>query len=552
MHVVHKKKHLSLAAKFNFLTIGLILVTAVGISVFLIRSQISYSYRNLLNHGLSVAAMVSHNSEYGIYTEDKESIGNIVKSLAVDADIAYVCLYKKKRKLICENFTSEIKMPTLHHYKKSYRSLKILEEEFVNKKDGFRYIDILAPVISISISTIDNDSAGVLGNDRGVNDQKIIGYVQLGLTQEGLRKRVRQIIASTAYVTGICVLVGVAVTLFLTKRIASPIRELNIVTQKISEGILEQSIKITSRDEISDLAQAFNHMLERLRAYRNQVEERTNALIDANQKMSQEIAERKRMERALEQKTKEIGRSNSELEQFAYIVSHDLQEPLRKVMAFGDRLLKKCGETISNEGKEYIARMQSASERMKTLITDLLVFSRLRTKAQPFVQVDLAKVAREVLSDLEIKIEQTGGAVKLGELPTIDADPLQMRQLFQNLIGNALKFHRKGESPVVDVQVCMLENQENDSRGNSHNKSCQITVEDNGIGFDEKYADRIFGVFQRLHGRDEYEGTGIGLSICQKIVERHEGSIKAKSVPGKGAKFIITLPMKQGKGENHG
>lgn len=547
MHVAQEKKRLNLSTKFNLLTIGLILFTSVGISIFLIRSQISHSYRNLLNHGLSIAAMVSQNSEYGIYTEDKESIGQIVKSLAVDMDIAYVCLYKKKRKLICENFKSKIKMPILRHYKKSYRSSKILNEEFVNKKDGLRYIDIVAPVVS----AIDRDSAEVLGNDRGVTHQKIIGYVQMGLTQEGLRKRVRQIIVSTAIFTVICVAVGVAVTLFLTKRIISPIRELNIAIQKISEGILEQHIKIKSRDEISDLAQAFNHMLGRLRTYRSQIEERTNQLILTNQKMAQEIAERKRVECVLEQKTKELARSNSELEQFAYIVSHDLQEPLRKVMAFGDRLLDKCGETLSNDGKEYIKRMQSASQRMKTLITDLLVFSRVRTKAQPFTQVDLAKLIQEVLSDLEVKIEQTGGCVKVGDLPTIDADSLQMRQLFQNLIGNALKFHRKTESPVVDVQVCMLNNEEEDSNGNAHNKLCQITVEDNGIGFDEKYADRIFGVFQRLHGRDEYEGTGIGLSICQKIVERHDGSIKAKSTPGKGAKFIVTLPVNQSKGENH-
>lgn len=547
MHAAREKKRFTLATKFNLLTIGLILLTAVGLSIFLIRSQISHSYRNLLNHGLSVAAMVAQNSEYGIYTEDKEAIGQIVKSLAVDADVAYVCLYKKKRKLICESFQSEIKIPGLHHYKKAYRSLKILNEEFVNKKDSLRYIDILAPVISAT----DSDSGDVLGNGQGVTKQKIIGYVQLGLTQAGQRKRVRQIITTTGYFTVLCVLVGVAVTLCLTRRITLPIRDLNIATQKISEGILVQHIRTTSRDEIAELAQAFNHMLGRLRNFRSQVEERTTQLVLANKKMAQEISERRRVERALELKTKELSRSNSELEQFAYIVSHDLQEPLRKVMAFGDRLLDKCGETISNDGKEYITRMQNASQRMKTLITDLLVFSRLRTKAQPFTQVDLAKVAREVLSDLEIKIEQTGGTVKLGDLPTIDADPLQMRQLFQNLIGNALKFHRKGESPVVDVQVCMLDNQEDGSVGNGHAVLCQITFEDNGIGFDEKYADRIFGVFQRLHGRDEYEGTGIGLSICQKIVERHEGTIKAKSATGKGAKFIITLPVKQSKGGSH-
>ncbi|NUO09936.1 MAG: HAMP domain-containing protein [Candidatus Brocadia sp.] len=325
-----------------------------------------------------------------------------------------------------------------------------------------------------------------------------------------------------------------------------------MATQKISEGILDQHIEVKSYDEISDLAYAFNHMLERLRVSRSQVEERTNELVHANEKMSKEIAERKRAEYLLELKTKELSRSNSELEQFSYIVSHDSQEPLRKVMAFGDRLAAKFGKTLGNEGMDYIERMKSASQRMKTLIMDLLMYSRVSTKAQPFMQVDLSKVVQEVLSDLEVKIEQTGGCVKVGDLPIIDADSLQMRQLFQNLIGNALKFYRKEEFPVMEVQACILDNQEKGFNGNYHNKMCQITIEDNGIGFDEKYAERIFGVFQRLHGRDEYEGTGIGLSICKKIIECHKGSIRAKSVPGKGAKFIITLPMKQSKGENYG
>lgn len=242
----------------------------------------------------------------------------------------------------------------------------------------------------------------------------------------------------------------------------------------------------------------------------------------------------------LEQETRqreELTRSNEELQQFAFIASHDLQEPLRKITAFGDRLKATCENALTDKGYDYLQRMQNAAERMQALIEDLLTLSRITTRAQPFVEVNLARVTQEVLSDLEIRIAQTGARIEVGELPTIKADPLQMRQLLQNLIGNALKFHRKQEPPFVKIYSETTTNQQLSS------DYCQIIVKDNGIGFDEKYLDRIFNVFQRLHGRTEYEGTGMGLAICRKIVERHQGSIIAKSEPGKGASFIVTLKI---------
>ena len=187
----------------------------------------------------------------------------------------------------------------------------------------------------------------------------------------------------------------------------------------------------------------------------------------------------------------------------------------------------------------------------RLLIDDLLTFSRVTSNAKPFQPVDLKKVAEEVSSDLEVRIEQTGGRVEIGELPTIDADPSQMRQLFQNLIGNALKFHRPEENPVIKIysknysltggSFIIGGKQIHTDGGNS----CEIIIEDNGIGFEEKYLDRIFTVFQRLHGRAEYEGSGIGLAVCRKIVERQGGTITASSQPGKGSTFFITLPIKQ-------
>ncbi len=246
----------------------------------------------------------------------------------------------------------------------------------------------------------------------------------------------------------------------------------------------------------------------------------------------------------LEQETRqkqELSRSNDELQEFAFVASHDLQEPLRKIKTFGDRLKATSGDALNEQGRDYLERMQNAARRMQSLIEDLLSLSRVTTRAQPFITVNLNQVTQEVLSDLEISILQSGASIEVDDLPTINADPLQMRQLLQNLIGNALKFQRPEVPPVVKIYGQILsESSENVS---VDNELCQIIIEDNGIGFDEKYLDRIFNVFQRLHGRSEYDGTGIGLAICRKIVERHQGSITAKSKPKQGAKFIVTLPI---------
>lgn len=246
-----------------------------------------------------------------------------------------------------------------------------------------------------------------------------------------------------------------------------------------------------------------------------------------------DMTEQRRFERRLERQAEELRRSNAELERFASVASHDLQEPLRKIQAFGQRLDSRFGDALPDMGRDYLARMNNAAARMQTLIQDLLNFSRVTTKAQPFEPVDLGKVVGEVISDLEVRFEKSGGRAEVEPLPSIHADPLQLRQIFQNLIGNALKFHREGVPPVVRISSEM------------DGDYCRIMVEDNGIGFDDKYLDRIFEVFQRLHGRNEYEGTGMGLAICRKIAERHHGSLTATGRPGLGATFTITLPLIQ-------
>ena len=262
-----------------------------------------------------------------------------------------------------------------------------------------------------------------------------------------------------------------------------------------------------------------------------QVQEQTADLRHTTESLLVEIAERKQAEEALREKSEELARSNQELTQFASVASHDLQEPLRKVIAFSNLLRTHLGGSLDPEAQDYMQRMHGSVERMEKLIADLLTLARVTTKAKPLEKIELAGSAQEALSDLETMISQSGGRVEVGSLPQVNADPLQMRQLLQNLIANAIKFHKINEPPRVRI-----------SGKNLNNGFCEIAVEDNGIGFEEKYLDRIFKPFQRLHSRVEYEGTGIGLAICDKIVMRHGGTISAKSSLGKGALFTVMLP----------
>lgn len=247
-----------------------------------------------------------------------------------------------------------------------------------------------------------------------------------------------------------------------------------------------------------------------------------------------DATERRRHEQSLERTALELARSNRELEEFARVASHDLQEPLRKIRAFGDRLGQTAGDTLDEKGHDYVARMRNAADRMSELIEDLLSYSRVTSRAADMTTVDLSRIAHQVVEDLEGRLQETAGTVVLEPLPSIDADPTQMRQLLQNLIGNALKYHRDGVPPHVVV-----------TGGATRQEGwVEVRVEDNGIGFDPRYSGRIFELFQRLHAHGRFGGTGMGLAICRKIVERHGGRIWTSSTPGEGSTFVVELPQK--------
>ncbi len=258
------------------------------------------------------------------------------------------------------------------------------------------------------------------------------------------------------------------------------------------------------------------------------------------------VQEKERIQKILENKVRELDRSNKELEEFAYVASHDLQEPLRKITSFSERLKEKLPQNIEPDVQMYLTRMLAATSNMRMLIDNLLEFSRTRRNSEPFIQTDLNAIVAEAKADLELKIEENSAVIECGQLPVISAIPLQMKQLFTNLFSNAIKFRKPVENPQIKVTGRELSRTEKE---NYHLKTDEgaflITVQDNGIGFEPQYALKIFQIFQRLHGKVEYPGSGIGLAICKKIVDNHKGVLYAESTAGAGATFTIILPQHQ-------
>ncbi len=281
-------------------------------------------------------------------------------------------------------------------------------------------------------------------------------------------------------------------------------RELSAANRRLRAEVVERELaEVALREREADL-RALNETLERL------VGERTDSLSRANA--------------ALEVR-------NRDLQSFAYVASHDLQEPLRKIQSFGGLLTREYGHALGVDGQHYVGRITVAAERLSALVRDLLSFSRVGTHGDAFQAVDLARVAADVAEELELVVRETGASVEIGTLPRVHGDGVQLRRLVHNLVENALKYRRDGVAPLVRLVM-----------GEVDDDGCVVfTVEDNGIGFDTRHAERIFEPFQRLHGKAAYEGTGMGLAIVQRIAERHGGAVSAESMPGEGSRFRVTL-----------
>ena len=261
------------------------------------------------------------------------------------------------------------------------------------------------------------------------------------------------------------------------------------------------------------------------------VQQRTSELKNSNQQLESEVVERKRAETVLEQRSQELARSNGELEQFAYVASHDLQEPLRMVGSYLQLIASRYHDKLDADANQFIEFAVDGAKRMQALINDLLTYSRIGTRVEPFASVDCTALLKTVLRSLQVAIEESAAQISCDPLPSVIGDATQLAQLFQNLIANAIKF-RRSQAPAIHIGV------------EEKNGAWQFSVQDNGIGIAPEYFDRIFVLFQRLHGRAAYPGTGMGLAICKKIVERHGGTIWLKSEAGSGSTFFFIIPRK--------
>ena len=318
-----------------------------------------------------------------------------------------------------------------------------------------------------------------------------------------------------------------------------------ITRERVIGGISAQSYALNAYDQDSlVLFSGIGHQtaiaIENARLYSSIQRELTErkqaeqALSAYAKELERSNAEKVKAQQELKSYANDLERSNKDLQDFASIASHDLQEPLRKIQMLSDRFVNRYEGTLDQRGSDYLIRMQNASARMQALIEDLLAFSRLSNQEKSFQRTDLNDIIQMVLDDLKLTLEENDATVNCNQLPQIEANPTQMQQLFQNLLQNGLKFRQLSQPPIIKIDYTTLDTNE-----------IEIVVADNGIGFDAKYGKQIFGMFQRLHGRSTYEGTGIGLAICQRIVEQHNGTITATGEKDKGATFTIQLPLKQ-------
>ncbi len=322
------------------------------------------------------------------------------------------------------------------------------------------------------------------------------------------------------------------------------------IFQGYKAGAVDYIYKPINPDLLRAKVSVFVELYKKTRQLALQEQKLTNS----NRSLENEIKERKISEEKVKglnlqllQNIDKLEAANKDLDHFAFMASHDLQEPLRKIRTFGERLSSKYEAQLDEEGKKYISRIQSAAERLQMLIKDIMMFSKISVNRDPFVKTELNELLNEVMTEIEGPLKEKNARIMVDKLPALYINPTLIRPLFYNLIHNALKYSKKDEAPQVKIYSELRPGFTNSNDERTRTQYCRIFIEDNGIGFEQKYAEQIFEMFKRLHNQTEYEGTGIGLALCKKIVEEHGGFISARSTEGKGSTFIISLPTQPEK-----
>jgi len=490
-------KGVSFHTRIRLGMVVVILVVIVIGTLLSIYLQNQNQFEAMNTFGRYVAVNLSENSLLGILSEEPENLKYAVNAAVSDRRVIGVDIFLANGELLASRKKQDYLLDKLDTAKLLKTIASSTEPSIVIQTQTTSGRQLRSYLAKAVVRKADDDIFTTQ-----TADDRFFGYVRVDMSLQQLNAQKATILLRNLLLMPLYFIIGMILSVLIEKQISRPLLQLKAATSAVKKGDFTTKLKIRTNDELGILARAFDDMSKQLAA-----------TIDR-----------------LNQTNQNLEKANRELQDFTYIVSHDLQEPLRKIYSFGQFLIEDCSDTLSDEGKDYIERIQKASIKMKQLIQDLLKLSRVETSTESYVRINTNDVIKEATDDLAVIIKETETEIIADNLPDVFANRIQLTQLFENLLGNAIKYRSKKRKPKIEISA------------QQQNGQVTFLVKDNGIGIEKRFHDKIFGVFQRLHTSDEYEGTGIGLALCEKVVRRHGGKIWLESTPDEGTAFYFTIP----------